>query len=44
MDDAIIAQQQAIADSFAQLRIIPAQVDVRAAVWRPERWQAEARP
>ncbi len=44
MDDGIIAQQQAIADSFADLRIIPARIDVRAAVWRPSRQQAEARP
>jgi aliphatic sulfonates family ABC transporter substrate-binding protein len=44
MDDAIIARQQAVADSFAALRVIPARVDVRAAVWRPERPRAEARP
>ena len=44
MNDAIIAQQQAIADTFAALRVIPARVDVRAAVWRPERLRAEARP
>ena len=44
MNDAIIAQQQAIADTFAALRVIPARVDVRAAVWRPERQRAEARP
>jgi aliphatic sulfonates family ABC transporter substrate-binding protein len=35
LDDAIIAQQQGIADLFAELRIIPAKLDVRAAVWRP---------
>lgn len=33
MSDAIVAQQQEIVDSFAALRIIPARVDVRAAVW-----------
>lgn len=44
MDEAIIAQQQSIADTFAALRVIPARVDVRAAVWRPERPRAEARP
>lgn len=44
MDEAIIARQQAIADTFAALRVIPARVDVRAAVWRPERPRAEARP
>jgi len=41
MDDTIIAQQQAIADSFAELRIIPARIDVRKAVWRGA---AEVRP
>jgi aliphatic sulfonates family ABC transporter substrate-binding protein len=35
MDAAIIARQQAIADTFAQLRIIPARIDVAAAVWKP---------
>jgi aliphatic sulfonates family ABC transporter substrate-binding protein len=44
LEDAIIAQQQDIADSFARLRIIPARIDVRAAVWRPARQHAEARP
>ncbi len=44
MDEAIIARQQAIADTFAALRLIPARVDVRAAAWRPERPRAEARP
>ncbi len=44
MDEAIIARQQAVADTFAALRVIPARVDVRAAVWRPERPRAEARP
>lgn len=34
MDDTVIAQQQATADTFARLRIIPARVDVRRAVWR----------
>lgn len=34
MDGAIIARQQAIADTFAQLRIIPARIDVAAAVWK----------
>lgn len=33
IDAAIIAQQQAIADSFAALRIIPARIDIRQAVW-----------
>lgn len=42
--EAIIVRQQAIADTFAALRVIPARVDVRAAVWRPERPRAEARP
>jgi sulfonate transport system substrate-binding protein len=35
MADAIIAQQQGIADTFARLRIIPARIDVRQAVWTP---------
>lgn len=39
MDDQIVAQQQEIADTFAKLRIIPARIDVRAAVW-PHSWQA----
>jgi NitT/TauT family transport system substrate-binding protein/sulfonate transport system substrate-binding protein len=30
----IIAQQQAIADTFFSLHIIPSHVDIRAAVWR----------
>ncbi len=44
MDEAIIARQQSVADTFAALRVIPAHIDVRAAVWRPERPRAEARP
>jgi aliphatic sulfonates family ABC transporter substrate-binding protein len=36
MDAAIIARQQAVADTFAAMRIIPSRVDVRAAVWRPD--------
>ncbi|MGI4952426.1 MAG: aliphatic sulfonate ABC transporter substrate-binding protein [Janthinobacterium lividum] len=43
LDDAIIAQQQAIADTFAALRIIPARLDIRAAVWRPAHTQAARR-
>ena len=43
LDDAIIGQQQAIADTFADLRIIPARIDIRAAVWRPTRQQAAVR-
>ncbi len=35
MDAAITAQQQAIADSFATLHLIPARIDIGAAVWRP---------
>jgi aliphatic sulfonates family ABC transporter substrate-binding protein len=38
LDDGIIAQQQAIADTFAKLRIIPTRIDVRAAVWTRS-WQ-----
>ena len=35
MDDGVVAQQQAIADSFAKLRIIPGRIEVRRAVWVP---------
>jgi aliphatic sulfonates family ABC transporter substrate-binding protein len=35
MDAAIIVQQQEIADTFARLKIIPAHVDIRKAVWTP---------
>ena len=35
MDDAIVAQQQRVADTFAGLHVIPAKVDIRAAVWTP---------
>ena len=35
MDPAIVAQQQDIADTFARLRIIPAPIDVRQALWTP---------
>lgn len=44
VDEAIIARQQSVADTFAALRVIPARIDVRAAVWRPERPRAEAQP
>lgn len=44
MDDTIIAQQQAIADSFAALRIIPRRIEIRVAVWTPPRQIAGARP
>jgi aliphatic sulfonates family ABC transporter substrate-binding protein len=43
LDDVIIAQQQAIADTFAGLHIIPARIDVRAAVWRPTQQRAALR-
>jgi sulfonate transport system substrate-binding protein len=35
MNDAIIARQQAIADLFATLQIIPEKLDIRAIVWAP---------
>ena len=38
LDERIIAQQQEIADTFTALRVIPARVDIRAAVWR-QPWQ-----
>ena len=44
MNEAVIARQQSVADAFAGLRLIPGRIDVRAAVWRPERPRAEARP
>ena len=37
MNDTVIAQQQGIADTFARLRIIPARIDVRQALWVPPR-------
>ncbi len=43
LDEAIIGQQQEIADTFAGLRVIPARIDIRAAVWRPVPRQAAAR-
>jgi aliphatic sulfonates family ABC transporter substrate-binding protein len=42
MDQAIIARQQAIADSFADLKIIPARIDIRSAVWKPPVTKASA--
>lgn len=41
LDATIVAQQQAIADSFAALRIIPARIDVAQAVWQPPQQRAE---
>ena len=35
MSDAVIAQEQAVADAFAELHVIPSRVDVRAATWTP---------
>lgn len=35
MDDAIAAQQQAIADLFAKFRVLPKSVDIRTVVWVP---------
>ncbi|MEJ1976986.1 MAG: aliphatic sulfonate ABC transporter substrate-binding protein [Acetobacteraceae bacterium] len=35
MDQAIINQQQEIADTFARLRIIPTRIDIRTALWTP---------
>ncbi len=40
LDDAIIAQQQAIADTFTGLHIIPARIDIRSAVWRSAVWRS----
>jgi sulfonate transport system substrate-binding protein len=42
MDQAIIARQQAIADSFADLKIIPARIDIGRAVWKPPVTKASA--
>jgi aliphatic sulfonates family ABC transporter substrate-binding protein len=44
IDDAIIARQQEVADTFAALHIIPAKVDIRSAVWRPQTKQASNTP
>lgn len=35
MDDAVIARQQEVADTFADLHLIPSRIGVRAAVWQP---------
>lgn len=35
MADAAIVQEQAVADAFADLHVIPSRVDVRAATWTP---------
>ena len=35
MSDAVVAQEQAVADAFADLHVIPSRVDVRAATWTP---------
>ena len=43
MDDAIIAQQQSIADTFTGLHILPSRIDIRAAVWRPLQQHAALR-
>jgi aliphatic sulfonates family ABC transporter substrate-binding protein len=40
LDDAIIAQQQGIADTFTRLHMIPARIDVRAAVWQAKSREA----
>ncbi len=34
IDDAVIAKQQAIANTFFKLKLIPKQIDVKQAVWR----------
>ncbi|MBV9655870.1 MAG: hypothetical protein JOZ42_15045 [Acetobacteraceae bacterium] len=35
MSPPIVADQQKIADTFADLRLIPAKIDVASAVWTP---------
>lgn len=35
LDDAVVAQQQMIADTFLKQRAIPGRIDIRAAVWHP---------
>ena len=35
LDDGIIAEQQALADTFYRLKIIPRNVNVKEAVWKP---------
>jgi sulfonate transport system substrate-binding protein len=34
IDDAVLAKQQAIADTFFQLKLIPNQIDVKKAAWK----------
>lgn len=34
IDDSVLAKQQAIADSFFQLKLIPKQIDVKKAAWK----------
>jgi sulfonate transport system substrate-binding protein len=34
MDDSVVAQQQAIADTFFALKLIPKQVNIKQAVWK----------
>jgi ABC-type nitrate/sulfonate/bicarbonate transport system substrate-binding protein len=35
MDDAAIRRQQGVADLFAAQHLLPARIDVHAAVWEP---------
>jgi aliphatic sulfonates family ABC transporter substrate-binding protein len=35
LSDAVVRQQQAVADTFFGLKVIPSRIDVRAAVWQP---------
>jgi sulfonate transport system substrate-binding protein len=37
ISDAVVRQQQAIADAFHDLKLIPKRLDVAAIVWRPAR-------
>jgi aliphatic sulfonates family ABC transporter substrate-binding protein len=41
MDDAVTAQQQALADTFAGLGVLPRRIDVRGAVWLPPAERAD---
>ncbi len=41
MDDAVTAQQQALADTFAGLGVLPGRIEVRRAVWLPPAQRAD---
>lgn len=42
IDDAVVAQQQVIADTFARQHAIPASIQIRSAVWTPPKMGSPA--